>query len=444
MSRNTITHSISKEKNILLTAKHIHFIGIGGIGVSAVARKFLLEKKSVTGSDMIISPLIKDLQLLGARVWQGHAFSHISKQVEVVVYTKAVKDDNPELVQARALGIPTLTYSQALGIISAGMCTIAVAGSHGKTTTTGMIAWGLLQAKKDPTVIVGSLLKDLPTNFIAGKSPYFVVEACEYRRSFLDLCPTIAVITNIDNDHLDYYKTKANLVKAFIAFAQKIPSQGYLVTDLQNKDCVHVADMVSCRVIDYRSFVAPSETKLIGSHNVKNMQAAYAVLKTLHIPQGTIYKALTSFSGTARRFEFKGKTKEGAIIYDDYAHHPTEIQATLCAVREKFIDKNIICVFQPHLYSRTKLLFKDFVKSFFVPDVLLILPIYAAREKKDSSISSQKLISALASKRKGKVTKYISSFENAEKEVKKYLTKDVVLITMGAGEAYVIGDNLLK
>ncbi|MFA7201388.1 MAG: Mur ligase family protein [Candidatus Paceibacterota bacterium] len=427
----------------LLQAKHIHFIGIGGIGVSAIARKFLLEKKIITGSDMVVSPLVKDLQSLGARIWQGHTVSHITKDVDVVIYTKAVSNDNPELVRAQELGIPTFTYSQALGIISADMYTIAVAGSHGKTTTTGMIAWGLLQAKKDPTVIVGSLLTDIPTNFIAGKSDYFVVEACEYGKSFLDLNPRIAVITNIDNDHLDYYKTKANLVKAFTAFAQKIPQNGYLITNLKDSACARIADAVSCHVIDYSSLITPADAKLIGDHNAMNMRAASAVLRTLHIPQGTIYKALASFSGTARRLEYKGITKQGMIIYDDYAHHPTEVIATLRAIRNHFIDKKIICVFQPHLYSRTKLLFKDFVKNFLIPDVLIILPIYAAREKKDPSISSQKLVVALRARRKEKVTVYADSCERAVREVYKHIDKDSLLITMGAGEAYRVGDAFL-
>ncbi len=432
------------DSHILKTAKHIHFIGIGGIGVSAIARKFLLEKKEITGSDAVISPLVKDLEKLGARVWQGHSASHISKQVEAVVYTKAVEDSNPELVRARALGIPTVTYSQALGIISADMYTIAVAGSHGKTTTTGMIAWGLLQAKKDPTVIVGSLLKDIPTNFIAGKSAYFVVEACEYGRSFLDLNPRIAVITNIDNDHLDYYKTKANLIKAFIAFAQKVPHDGYLITNLKDPDCARVAGAVSCHVIDYSSIIAPQDAKLIGEHNKMNMRVAFSVLKTIHVPKGTIYKALSSFSGTARRLEYKGVTRKGMMVYEDYAHHPTEIAATLRAVHEHFIDKKIVCVFQPHLYSRTKLLFKDFVKQLVSPDIVYILPIYAAREKKDPAISSQKLVKALSVKRKGKETIYVPSYEKAISLVRRYNDTRTLLLTMGAGEAYKIGDELLK
>ncbi len=432
------------EKDILLNAKHIHFIGIGGIGVSAIARKFLLEKKTVTGSDMVISPLVKDLQKLGAQVWKGHSASHISKDIEVVIYTKAASNDNPELVRAHELAIPTLTYSQALGIISAHMYTIAVAGSHGKTTTTGMIAWGLLQAKKDPTVIVGSLLKDIPTNFIAGKGKHFVVEACEYGKSFLDLNPHIAVITNIDNDHLDYYKTKANLIRAFIAFAQKIPRDGYLITNLKDPACARVADAVSCHVIDYSFVVPPADAKLIGEHNKMNMRAAFSVLKTLHIPKGTIYRALTSFSGTARRLEYKGVTKKGMVVYEDYAHHPTEIAATLRAIHEHFIDKKIICVFQPHLYSRTKLLFKDFVKQLVSPDVLFILPIYAAREKKDITVSSQKLVKELSIKRKGKKTVYVPSHEKAVSLARLYDDPNTLLLTMGAGEAYKIGDELLK
>ena len=250
-------------KNVIAQARHIHCIGVGGIGVSALARKFLLEKKKVSGSDMHDSPLIHELRKRGACIYQGHNAKHIQKDTDVVIYTKAIQNNNPELLRAQELHIPCITYSQALGIMSDDMYTIAIAGSHGKTTTTGLIAWGLIQAKKDPTVIVGSLLTDIPTNFIAGKSKYFVVEACEYGKSFLDLQPKIAVITNIDNDHLDYYKTKENLIRAFITFAQKVPQDGYLITNLGDKDCARVARHVKCRVIDYRKGIIPAETKLL-------------------------------------------------------------------------------------------------------------------------------------------------------------------------------------
>lgn len=430
--------------NILSVAKHIHCVGVGGIGISALARKFLLEKKVVSGSDIHSTPLIKELRTLGARIWSTHHASHITRTIDVVIYTKAVRDDNVELVQARKLNIPTLSYSQALGIISANSYTIAVAGSHGKTTTTGLIAWGLIKARKNPTVVVGSLLKDLPTNFIAGKSDYFVVEACEYSRSFLDLSPRVAVITNIDNDHLDFYKTKANIIKAFIDFAQKIPREGYLITDLSDSACQKVAESVSCHVIDYQDFMVPVGTKLIGLHNAMNIKAAHATLTILHVSQKIIHSALRSFSGTARRMEYKGKTKKGMLVYDDYAHHPTEIQATLRAFREQFSGWKIVCIFQPHLYSRTKLLFQDFVKSFSYCDVLLVLPIYAARENKDEAISSEKLVAAIQKKNKNITIQYIASLHAAFYEAKKYNHNKVVVITMGAGESFKIGEKLLK
>lgn len=431
-------------EDVLKKAKHIYCVGIGGIGVSALARKFLLERKKITGSDTNATSLTKELQGLGARIYNKHVARNITRDIDIVIYTKAIKDDNPELLQAKKLNIPVATYSQALGIISENKYTIAIAGSHGKTTTTGLIGWGLIQAKKDPTIIIGSLLKNIPTNFVAGRGNYFVVEACEYGKSFLDLTPRIAVVTNIDNDHLDYYKTKTNLIKAFIAFVRKIPRDGYLITNLKDPACMRVARAAQCRIVDYSKIIPPINTKLIGEHNAMNMRAAHAVLRAIHIPQGTIYKSISSFLGTARRMEYKGTTLGGVIIYDDYAHHPTEIRATLHAFHEQFPHKKIICVFQPHLYSRTRLLFKDFIKSLLVPDILLVLPIYAAREKKDSRISSQKLVRALISKRKNKVTRYAPTFDAVVKLVKQYDNKNTILITIGAGEAFKIGDTLLK
>ncbi len=414
---------------------HIHCIGIGGIGVSALAKKFLLEGKKVSGSDRGPSAITEALAASGAVVSYGHDAKNMTADVDVVMYTKAIDAKNPELLEAHKKGIPTFSYSQMLGLVSAGMRTIAVAGSHGKTTTTGMIAWALLQAKKDPTVVVGSLLSDIPTNFIAGKSNVFVVEACEYQKSFLDLAPSIAVITNIDDDHLDYYKTFANIKKAFREFALKVPLTGRVIADMHDPIVRGVLKNISAKIVDYSTIQLGVQLKLTGEHNRRDAQAAYATLRELRVPVKDIRAALASFSGTARRFEYKGE-KYGVAVYDDYAHHPTEIRASLAAARERCGKGKLICVFQPHLYSRTKLLFKDFVTSFDACDEVVLLPIYAAREKKDSSISSRMLFDALKARgaKKGFSVAYVSAPQRAADILAKHAAPGEMAVIMGAGD----------
>lgn len=429
-------------KTVLSKAKYIYCIGIGGIGVSALARMFLLEGKKVSGSDAASSFVIDELKKYGAKIFIGQKASNIPKDVDVFIYTKAISEDNPEMIKAKSLDVPVLSYSEALGAVSSNKYTIAVSGSHGKTTTTGMIAWGLIGAKRNPTVVVGSFLNDLKTNFIAGTGKEFVVEACEYKKSFMDLNPRIIVITNIDNDHLDYYKTMKNLEKAFLEFTQKLSKDDFLVCNPNDKIVSRIAGKTKARVVDYSKFKINFPIKLSGEHNIKNTQAAMAVLGLLKIKDGVIKSSLSSFSGTARRFEYKGK-RNGVEVYDDYAHHPTEIRATLSAARSKFKNKRLNVVFQPHLYSRTKILFDDFVKSFKDSDRVIILPIYAAREKKDRSISSIKLRNGLNKNiGKGRVI-YFNRFDKALDFLNKNLSENDVLLTMGAGDVYKIGEKYL-
>jgi UDP-N-acetylmuramate--alanine ligase len=422
----------------LSLVKRVHFIGIGGVGVSALARKFLLEGAVVSGSDSTLSAITSSLEKEGASVYCSHAARNLPKNTEAVVYTKAITKDNPELLEARKRRLPLFSYSQALGELSKSYFSIAVAGSHGKTTTTGMIAYALVKAKKDPTVVVGSLLKDIPSNYIAGSGSYFVMEACEYERSFLDLYPRISVITNIDNDHLDCYGTMANLRKAFARFAAKVPADGVIVADLSGNHIRSVLAKSKAKIVDFSTVSLRFSLKLIGKHNIQNAKAAYAVLRELKIPERTIVSALKSFSGTTRRFEYKGSVRD-VLVYDDYAHHPTEVRATLLAAKESFPEKRIVCVFQPHLYSRTKLLFRDFVRALRNADELLLLPIYAAREKKDASISSKKLASAISSG-----VRLAADVSDAASQVQKLMRKGDVVITMGAGDVWKVGNALLK
>ena len=411
----------------LLGVKKVHFIGIGGIGMSAVARMLLGEGKIVTGSDRSESLVTDELTKLGAKIVYEQKAENITSDIDLVIYTIAMPDDSPELVRARELGIKCLTYPEMLGVISADKFTIAVAGTHGKTTTTAMIAGVMIEAGLDPTVIVGSLLKprgetsgsleDSPrgSNFIAGKSKYLVVEACEYRRSFLNLHSTLAVVTNIDNDHLDYYKDLDDIKSAFDQF----------LAQSENK------------ITDYQKYLAKVPELLVpGEHNRLNAAATLAVADFLHIREEVAQRALTKFTGTWRRFEYKGKTEMGALVYDDYAHHPTEVSASLSGAREFMKAKNLggklIVAFQPHLYSRTKLLKTDFAESLAQADEIILAPIYAAREPNDSKISSDILADLIKTKNSHVLSlKSLEAIENYLIENNK--TGDLIM-TMGAGD----------
>ena len=428
---------------LLDTIKKAHFIGIGGIGVSAVARMMLLRGVSVSGSDRSSSNITDLLRGLGAYVTVGHKAENLPDDASIVVYSPAVPEGNPELVRARELGIPMYSYPEMLGKISEGMRTIAVAGTHGKTTTTGMIAEVLMSAKKNPTVIVGSLLKS-GSNFIAGTSDLFVVEACEYKRSFLNLTPEILVITNIDNDHLDYYKDIDDIISAFHALAVKVPAHGYIIADTENENIKKAVQGVSARVIDYCGMEIRSELVLAvpGEHNVRNACAAFAVAHLLDISRHEILMALAKFSGTWRRQEKKGETASGVVVYDDYAHHPTEIRATLQGFKAKYPEGRIRAVFQPHLYSRTRLLMNDFAESFSDADEVVIAPIYAAREEPEEGVTSEKLVVTMSSHH-GSV-RFGGSFPAIVAYLQETAKKGDIILTMGAGDIANVGEEFLK
>lgn len=426
----------------------VHFIGIGGIGMSAIARMMLMQGKKVSGSDRSFSIITDELKKLGAKIYKGHRAQNVQHsmlhKMDLVVYTTAISENNPELKRARKLKILTLSYPEMLGLLSKDKYTIAISGSHGKTTTTAMISKILIDAGLNPTVILGSLFKDSKTNFVSGTSKYLVCEACEYKKAFLNLNPKIIVITNIDNDHLDYYKNLKNIQKAFSQFVSKLKKDDFLIYNNKDKNSKSVIKKAKCRSIDYSKIkLHPNfSLKIPGEHNIKNAQAALAVAKILGIPRKKALKTLMNFSGTWRRFDYKSKTKNGVLIYDDYAHHPAEIKATLKAAREKFGNKKIFCVFQPHLFSRTNFLLNDFAKSFDNADVLLITDIYAAREKNTCKTHSKDLVEKI--KKYHSNVLYIRSFGQIEKFLKKHTQKGDIIITMGAGDIFKIGENLLK
>ena len=423
--------------------KKIHFIGIGGIGMSALARMCVLAGKKVSGSDESRSEITDSLEKLGVRIFYSHIETNISPETALVVYTIAVDEDNPELMEARRRGIPVKTYPEFLGAISKNKYTIAVAGTHGKTTTTGMISEGMIAAELDPTVVIGSLLKNSKSNFISGKGRYLVVEACEYKRSFLKLSPDVLVVTNIDNDHLDYYKDLSDIQSAFAELAAKIPEDGFLVCDTSDPLLRPVIKATRAKIVNYRNYFNEKiQLKIPGAHNIENAASALATLYCLDVSSATSLIALNEFSGTWRRFEYKGKTKEGALVYDDYAHHPTEIKATLSATREMFPDKKIITVFQPHLYSRTELLFDDFTKSFTDADEVFLAPIYAAREPENKKVSLKVLAQKIA--QNGTTAHSAENFEEITKALgsPSYNQKQII-VSMGAGDVYKIADILV-
>jgi len=429
-------------KDVINTARNIHFIGIGGIGVSAIARMMMLAGKGVSGSDTARSGITDALKKLGAKVFIGHQRSNLGGDTDLVIYTVAVSKTNPELVAAKKRGIETLAYPEALGLVSREKYTIAVSGTHGKTTTTAMIAHVLKKAGLDPTAVIGSLLKDSRTNFLAGKGKYFVVEACEYKKSFLNLSPRILVITNIDSDHLDYYKTFANLQMAFREMARRVPTGGYIVANPQDTKVAFVLRGVAAKVVDYTKVRAPRTLVAPGAHNMMNARAALLVAKILGIPRAKAELALATFPGTWRRFEYKGKTKNGALMYDDYAHHPTEIAATLSGARELYPKKKITIVFQPHLYSRTKLLLSQFASALGKADSVVVTDIYAAREKRDPSISADMLADKIC--RFNRNTRYLSKFKDIAGELKKNTGPKDVIITMGAGDVFHVAEDMVK
>ncbi|MBI5400780.1 MAG: UDP-N-acetylmuramate--L-alanine ligase [Candidatus Yonathbacteria bacterium] len=418
-----------------------HFVGIGGIGVSAVARLMLSRGVNVSGSDRDGSLITEKLEEEGAIIFIGHDAKHVPEKCNLVVYSPAVSEDNPELLIARESGALTLSYPESLGMISRGMRTVAVAGTHGKTTTTAMIAEILVGAKLLPTVIMGSFLKKSGSNFISGTSNIFVVEACEYKRSFLNLMPEILVITNIDNDHLDYYGTIEGVQKAFAEFAEKVPAHGAIVCDPSDTLVAPVLTKAVARIVDYSLGSSTPKLAVSVEHNIKNAKAALAVTRLFGVQEDEAVRLLAEFQGTWRRMEYKGKLASGALVYDDYAHHPTEIKATLQGFRAKYPESRIRVIFQPHLYSRTKLLLNDFAQSFTDADEVIVAPIYAAREANDPEISAEILAWEIA--KHHSTARVGGDFSDIEKYLRDTVVAGDVIITMGAGDIYKVGENVV-
>ncbi len=435
--------------------KSVHFIGIGGIGTSAIARMFLcpepgrgVARVKISGSDRAPSEITDELTKLGAVISFGEqTVSEIPAGTDLIVYTAAIEVAEPAfLAELKKLSIPSLSYSEALGEISKDKTTIAISGTHGKTTTTGMVATVLIDAGLQPTIIVGSVLTREKSNFVAGTSNLFLVEADEYRRSFLSLSPKILVINNLDLDHLDYFKDMADIQSAYRALVAKVPKDGVIITDSSHPHIAPVLAEARAPILHYRAeSVEGLRLPLPGAHNILNAQVALVVGRFLRVSREKMVFALNGFQGTWRRFEFLGETVSGALVYDDYAHNPQKVKALLAGLREKFPKQKIVVVFQPHLYSRTKTLFNAFVNAFDGADEIIFIPIFPAREALDPSISSDMLALAVKKLRgeDSRVT-LVHSFEEAEHYLKDNAKKGDVVVTVGAGDVYKIAKHILN
>lgn len=420
--------------------RKVFMSGIGGIGMSALAQMIAQRGEVVTGSDREESPTTELLEQKGIRVAIGQKAENVPTDASVFVYTTAVPDDNVERVRARELGIPEVTYFEMLGSASEEKRTIAVAGTHGKTTTTGMLAKILRDAGASPSAVVGSIVEDFGSNYLKGESDLFVVEACEYERHFLTLAPEILVVTNIEFDHTDYYQDLADVQDAFRALMKKVPAHGFIITDAERPSINPLLEGLNATVIDYMREPA-YPLRLPGEFNQMNARAASAAAKAVMpgISQGTIITALGDFHGTWRRFEYKGKTGRGADVYDDYAHHPTAVKETLRALRERALGK-VYVAFHPHLFSRTRDLLDGFARAFGDADEVLIAPIYPAREVDDGSISNEILAERIRAEG-GKARAL--SFEEIEQTLTEEPGEGDIIMTMGAGDIYKVANALV-
>lgn len=449
---------------------HVHFIGIGGISMSGLAEILLQEHFTISGSDSKESDITKLLSGLGADVTIGQTADNITDDIDLIVYTAAIHPDNPEYAAAVNSGKPMLTRAQLLGqIMSNYRYPVAVAGTHGKTTTTSMLTHILLAADSDPTISVGGMLDAIGGNIRVGRSEYFVTEACEYTNSYHEFHPTISIILNVDADHLDFFSGIEEIIQSFKTFAHILPPNGTLIIN-GDMDCLPIiiedlpAKVITFGLSDAYDYSAaditydangyPSYTLKIhgteitriqlhvnGIHNVTNSLSAIAAADALGIGEQAWKQGLLEFGGAKRRFEIKGDWN-GITIVDDYAHHPTEIKATLTAAKNTD-HHELWCVFQPHTYSRTQALLPEFAEALHTADHVVLAKIYAARETDPGTISSQDIADLLRDTYHTDVT-YLTTFEEIEDYLKKNCKKNDLLITMGAGDVVNIGEDLLK
>ncbi len=444
------------KSNYFSNFKKIHFIGIGGIGISALARFFIHHGIKITGSDQSASQLIEKLQQEGIPINIGHAAENISDDCDLIIITNAINEENIEFQAAEERSIPVMTYPQALGILTQEYKTIAITGTHGKTTTTAMSALALIANDADPNVIVGSTITQFDNrNQIIGASDIFLIEACEYKRSFLNYHPSIVVITNLEADHLDYFKDGNDYYKAFEELILNMKSDGLVIAYGEDENIKKLKRThPNIRFVTYGNsfdcdYVLTNyhdlDLKIPGDHNKLNALAAIALTSELGLDVNLAVKSLNAFEGAARRFEFKGKLGNADVI-NDYAHHPTEIKALLQATREKYgQDSKVLCIFQPHQYSRTRLFFNEFPKSFELADRVIIPNIYAVRDSVEDmdALNVIKLVSNFNQHRPGLAFNGVN-FEKTAEMVSEMAADFDVILTIGAGNITNLADQLIK
>jgi UDP-N-acetylmuramate--alanine ligase len=454
---------------------HVHFIGIGGSGLSAIARLLRESGYTVTGSDRVLTAFAADLQTAGLTVYIGHHPRNV-QGADWVVRSSAIPDDNPEVIAARQAGIPVYKRADFLGKLMEDKVGIAVAGTHGKTTTTAMTALVLSELGRDPSFIVGGVMSNYGVNARAGKGNTFVIEADEYDRMFLGLKPRIEVITNLEHDHPDCYPTYDDMFTAFESFISLLPNDGTLIGcvedpgaaslvgrarrlgrqviayGLQGEMTINAPQWVQARALkpnerggfNFEAVTnvgavesAPVSLEVPGEHNVRNALAVLAVVTVLGLPLKQAAAALAKYTGTGRRFEVKGE-KKGILVIDDYAHHPTEIKATLAAARARYPQQRIWAVWQPHTYSRTQVLFHEFTRAFNDADQVIVTEVYPSREPKQA-FSSAEVVSAMPHP----AVRFIASLEETTKYLLKHLRHGDVLLVLSAGDADQVSANVL-
>ena len=450
--------------NFLSPGRRGHLIGIGGVSMSSLAEVLWGMGIAISGSDMNRNKNVVGLTEKGIPVSIGHKAENITREIEFVVRTAAVHDDNPEIIRAHALGIPVFERTQAWGAISKDYSNaLCISGTHGKTTTTSMCTHIMMAADKDPTVMIGGTLPLLNAGHRVGHGNTIIMEACEYYNSFLSLHPTVAVILNVEADHLDFFKDLQDVQHSFREFALRTPEDGYVVANLDDASTMATIRDIPRKIMTFglsrEADVYAENVEFLGAnshfdimfkgklftdvtlhvpglHNVKNALAATAAAICLGVRPNAVKYGLAGFNGAGRRFEFKGKYN-GADVYDDYAHHPGELKALLDTV-EGLNYKRCILVFQPHTYTRTAALFEDFVTQLKRPDVLLLAEIFAAREKNTIGISS----AALAERVEG--AEFFPTFPELEEELMRKAQPGDIILTVGAGDVYKIGDNIVE
>ncbi|MGD0784744.1 MAG: UDP-N-acetylmuramate--L-alanine ligase [Sedimentisphaerales bacterium] len=459
------------EKKSPSEGKKYHFIGIGGVGTSALAAILMKEKAIVSGSDMQSSVLTDRLSTGGAAVKIGHAAANLPADLDGVVISAAVRDDNPELLEARRRKIMVYKYAQMLGLVMDRYKGVAISGTHGKSTTTGWLVYVLKKLGIEPNFVVGADITQFDASSGIGSSDIFIAEACEYDRSFLNFHPSVGIILNIEPDHLDYYSDIDEIIEAFGDFANGIRPDGVLIAGGEDANIAKLIPAIQGRQIltfglkdsfdyyakqikyfpDHTEFtcfnkqreIGTATIKLLGEHNVKNALAVLAAAEAMGVDGAQVLKVLGGFEGMDRRIMKKAEIN-GITVYDDYAHHPTEIKASLKAMRQMYDGRKIFCVFQPHQYSRTRFLLKDFADSFKLADMTIVPDIYFVRdtEKSKNEVNSQMLVDQII--KKGSNAVFIDSLEKICEYLKTNVKSGDILMTMGAGNVWKVADEYIQ